>query len=153
MLLFLFIDRFLSPFFVRQMVEKLIKTKSNKGSAVVENPKYGTLQSDDECLTMTSWKGPTLKLRWQEIEEVRAFKRDLFSIDLICLVFKKSGIDEYYEAHEEMAGYHDLLEAMQKHLPKFTLVWMFDVSVPAFKRNERIIWTRIQSEFAIESKH
>jgi len=81
-------------------------------------------------------------LRWVEVEEVHAYKRDLFTTDLICLAFKKVGSEEYFEIHEEWEGYHDLLNLLPIRLPQFTLQWIFAVAVPAFEANHQIIWKR-----------
>ena len=55
---------------------------------------------------------------------------------------KKCGREQYYEIHEEMAGYHDLLKVLPNRLPKFTLDWLLDVAFPAFEAKHQIIWKR-----------
>ena len=139
------IDRVLVPFLARRNVGKILKGKSKLDPCTLENPKYGSVVCDTDCLRIKSVKGDLSELRWGEIEEVHAFKKDLFTTDLICLAFKKSGRDQYYEIHEEMAGYHDLLEALPNRLPKFNLEWILAVAVPAFETNHQIIWKRSAS--------
>ena len=141
LLLSVFVDRVLIPFRARRTVEKL-KSKTQHDPRVLENPKYGTVAGGAECLRITSGKGDASELRWSEVEEVHAYKRDLFTTDLICLSFKKSGTEEYYEIHEEMKGYHDFLEVLQCRLPKFTLEWFLDVAFPAFESKHQIVWKR-----------
>ena len=145
-LLSIFIDRVLIPFRARRTVEKLFKSTAPHDPRALEDPKYGTVAGGLDCLRITSGKGDASELRWSEIEEVHAYKRDLFATDLICLAFKKSATEEYYEVHEEMVGYHDLLEALQRHLPRFTLEWFLDVAVPAFETNHQIIWKRAPNQ-------
>lgn len=142
LLLSVFIDRVLIPFWARRTVEKLLKSKTQHDPRAIEDPKYGTVAGGVECLRITSGKGDASELGWSEVEQVHAYKRDLLTTDLICLAFKKSGKEEYYEIHEEMAGYHDLLEVLQSRLPRFTLEWIFDVAVPAFETKHQIIWKR-----------
>ena len=142
LLLWIFVDRVLIPLRARKTVEKLLKSKTQHDPRALEDPKYGTVAGGVDCLRITSGKGDASELRWSEVEEVHAYKRDLFTTDLICFAFKKSGTEEYYEVHEVMGGYHDLLEALQSHLPKFTLEWFSDVAFPAFETKRRIIWTR-----------
>ena len=142
LLLSLFNDRVLIPFRARRTFEKLLKSTAQHDPRALEDPRYGTVAGGLDCLRVTTGKGHASELRWSEVEEVHAYKRDLFTTDLICLAFKKSGTEEYYEVHEEMAGYHDLLEALPSHLPKFTLEWLLDVASPAFETKHRIIWTR-----------
>ena len=129
LLLSLFIDRVLIPFRARKTVEKLLKNKTQHDPRVLEDPKYGIVVGGVDCLRITSSKGDASELRWSEVEEVHAYKRDLFTTDLICLAFRKSGTEECYEVHEEMAGYHDLLEALQRHLPvEFRVIGAVDNS-------------------------
>ncbi len=142
LLLWLFIDRVLIPFRARRTVEKLLKSKTRHDPRALENPRYGTVADGADCLRITRDNGDALELRWSEVEEVHAYKRDLFTTDLICLAFKKSGREEYYEIHEEMAGYHDLLDALPRHLPKFTLEWILAVAVPAFETSHQIVWKK-----------
>ena len=130
-LLGLILDLF-NRVWVRRTVEKLLKNKINVDPGALENPKYGTVTANDTSVKILRPKADSAELRWSEIEEVHAFKRDLLTTDLICLAFKKLGRNEYCEIHEEMAAYHDLLEMMQKSLPKFDISWILDVS--AFER-------------------
>ncbi len=138
----LFIDRVLIPFHARRSVEKILKSKAKHDPRALEDPKYGTVIGDADWLKIRSGKGDSSELRWSDVEEVHAYKRDLFTTDLICLAFKKSGREEYYEIHEEMAGYHDLLEALPSRLPEFAVEWFFTVAFPAFETNHQIIWKR-----------
>jgi len=136
------IDRVLNPYLARRSVAKLLKSKTKHDPRALEDPKYGSVVGDTDGLRIMSSKGDSSELRWSEVEEVHAYKRDLFATDLICLAFKKTGREEYYQVHEEMAGYHDLLEALPSHLPNFTLDWFPDVAFPAFEENHRIIWKK-----------
>ena len=136
----LLFDRVLTPWQARRSVEKILKSKVKHDPRALEDPKYGRVAGDADCLRIMSNKGDSSELRWSEVEEIHAYKRDLFTTDLICLAFKKSGRDEYYEIHEEMAGYHDLLEVLPSRLPKFTLEWFLDVAFPAFEAKHQIIW-------------
>jgi len=142
LLVSVFMDRVLIPFQARRSVEKILKSKAKQDPRALEDPKYGRVVGDADCMRLRSSEGDSSELRWDEVEEIHAYKRDLFTTDLICLAFKKSSKDQYYEIHEEMAGYYDLLEALPSRLPKFTLEWIFTVAVPAFEANHQIIWKR-----------
>jgi hypothetical protein len=148
LLLSVLIHRVLGLFLARRGLEKILKDKGKQDPRALENPEYGFLSGDTDCLRMKNDKGDSWELQWREVEEVHAFKRDLFSSDLICLAFKKTGKEEYYEIHEEMAGYHDLLEILPTRLPKFTSDWFSRVAFPAFKGNHRIIWKRTPNQIA-----
>lgn len=137
-----FIDRVLVSFRARRTIQQMLNSKTNPDPRVLEDPKHGTLAGDGECLRIRNAQNDSAKLLWSDIEEVHALKRDLFSTDLICLTFKKSGKEEYYEIHEEMAGYHDLLKLLPNRLPGFNLEWFSSVAFPAFATNHQIIWKR-----------
>jgi hypothetical protein len=138
--LFTLVERLLSPVLARRAVARILKTKRTDPRAL-ENPKYGTLSDDGDRLRLDRSDG-RVELPWKRVEEVRAFKRDLFTTDLICVAFKREGRNEYIEVHEEMAGYHDLLQTLPSRLPGFTLAWFSEVAFPAFETNHRTIWKR-----------
>jgi hypothetical protein len=140
LLLSVFIDRVLNPLLARRGIKNLLKHEGKQDPRALENSKYGILSYDTDCFRIKNNKGGSLELQWSEVGQVHAFKRDLFTTDLICLAFKKTGKEEYYEIHEEMAGYHDLLEILPTRLPKFTSDWFSGVAFPAFKANHRVIW-------------
>jgi hypothetical protein len=142
----MFIDRVLLPRRARKVVEKLLKSKAKHDPRALEKPEYGSVLGDTDCLRMTSSKGASSELQWSEIEEVHAFKRDLFSTDLICLAFRRSGKEEYYEIHEEMAGCHNLMQVLPSRLPEFSLKWFSAVADPAFKTNHQVVWRRAPSQ-------
>ena len=145
-LLWVFNDRVLTPFQSRRPIQKILKGKTDFDPRSLENPKYGSLITNVDCLRIQPGKGEPSELRWSEVEEVHAFKRDEFTTDLICLAFKKSGKDEYYEIHEEMAGYHDLVETLPTHLPGFNLEWFLAVAFPAFETNHQVIWKKTPND-------
>jgi hypothetical protein len=142
LLVFVFMDRVLTPWQARRTVEKILKSKNKIDPRALEDPKHGRVAGDAECLRVSDAKGSYSELRWSDVEEVHAYKRDLFTTDLICLAFKRCEKEEYFEIHEEMAGYHDLLEVLPSHLAGFTSEWFVSVAVPAFEANHQVIWKR-----------
>ena len=121
-----------------------MKSKVKSDPRLLENAKNGSVFGDTQGLKFRGPKGDFSELRWIDVEEVRAFKRDLLTTDLICLAFKKSGKEEHYEMNEEMVGYHDLLELIPEHLPRFNLEWLSSIALPAFAPNHQVIWKRIE---------
>jgi hypothetical protein len=96
-------------------VRSALKNSSNKVHAIVS--------SRIQCLT--------------------AFKRDLFTVDCICLLFAlndETGIDW----DEDRKGWPDLLEVFPNYLPgcKPLSVWIFDVASPGFATNPTEIYGR-----------
>jgi hypothetical protein len=143
------IERFFIPFWTDRMADrvvgKIMKTKSDP--RCLEDPQYGSVFGDTDCLRIRGRKGDSAELHWRDVEEIHAFKMDLYTTDLICLAFKKSDTNAYYEINEEMAGYHDLLEVLPNRLPKFTMAWVLES--PAFDTKEHIIWRRSDKPIAV----
>ena len=80
---------------------------------------------------------------WRETVAVKAFKRDLYSADLICLSFQSMD-NRTVEIDEEMGGWESLVEKLHVYLPgcqKFE-EWFSVVAFPAFKPNVTAIYQR-----------
>ena len=123
-------------------LQKILDNPEKLDPRVLEDPKCGTLVAQADGFKITTPKGHVFELLWNEVEEIHAFKKDLLTTDLICLAFKKAGKDEYYDIHEEMAGYYDLSQAMEKYLPGYNISWFPDVAFPAFATSHKVIWKR-----------
>ena len=93
-------------------------------------------------LTMENEKGHRL-LTWEETISIKAFKRDLYVVDRICLGIELkdgSGV----ELDEEMSGWDSLVEQLPEYLPgckKFG-DWFEIVAFPAFQLNLTTIFER-----------
>lgn len=88
---------------------------------------------------------PPVRVNWGEVCEVRAFKMDLISRDLVCLSVI-AGPDgrptRSIQLHEDMPGWYTLLEELQVNLPGCRQDWWAEVAFPAFATNERVIFKR-----------
>jgi len=85
------------------------------------------------------------KISWFELNEIIAFKKDLFAYDLICLGFRTNG-DSFWEVDEECIGYTELLKELEKQFPGFRTDWFAQVANPAFALNRTTLWERTLSE-------
>ncbi len=86
---------------------------------------------------------PDLRLSWQEISRVVAYKRDLFAYDRLCLFVARadgSGV----ELSEEMDGWKAFCEALPEVLPgcKASADWFMPVTFPAFATNKTELYVR-----------
>jgi hypothetical protein len=81
-----------------------------------------------------------ISFSWRDVEEIQTFKRDLFSIDQICLSFCVSGL--WYEFWESDAGFERLAELMQTKFPSIPEGWFGEVAQPPFATNQRTLWKR-----------
>lgn len=82
---------------------------------------------------------------WGDIAEVRAFKMDLISRDLVCLSIHagKDGVaSRSIQLHEDMPGWYTLIEELAVNLPGCRQDWWAEVAFPAFATNERVIFKR-----------
>ena len=86
-------------------------------------------------------------MRWRDISRVTAFKRDLFTVDCICLLFARPDGSEV-ELDEEMEGWKRFLESLPQHLPgcKPLSEWIRAVAFPAFETNPTLIYDRAVPE-------
>jgi len=75
---------------------------------------------------------PKASVRWNSVETVLAFKRDLLTVDLICLAF--GAAEGAIEVHEEMPGWEQLVEQLPSKLPGASPFseWWQQVAQPPF---------------------
>ncbi|MFC5863896.1 hypothetical protein ACFPT7_16425 [Acidicapsa dinghuensis] len=105
-----------------------------------------TIQYDDSGLTVTIAEGDgssrTVQLRWNAIERVNAFKRDIFAYDLICLAIFFE--DQTIELDEQMEGWEPAVKALAEHLPGMPsyLNWWKQVAHPAFETSFTVLFSR-----------
>jgi hypothetical protein len=86
----------------------------------------------------------SVRLAWREIAKVSAYRRDLFSTDLICVFFAKND-DTGVEIHEQVNGWIKFIESLSAHLPgcKPVEAWLWDNPTPAFATNLVQLYFRI----------
>ncbi|MDA0587678.1 MAG: hypothetical protein O2820_05305 [Planctomycetota bacterium] len=84
--------------------------------------------------------GNPVTVRWQDVVEIVAFKRDLLTRDLICVGFRVVGSEELIETDEEMPGFGKLRADVES---RFSLPenWWSEVAFPAFATNMTTIWS------------
>jgi len=80
------------------------------------------------------------KLSWDSVLEIFAFKRDLFTVDLICVGFRIDNGGEYFEIDEEMKGYKELESFLFTRFKNIKKEWFTDVALPAFETNLISLW-------------
>lgn len=83
------------------------------------------------------------RVSWTEIESAYVYKRDAFTVDVICLAFRlKDGSS--FELNESMAGWENLVENLPKYLSGCMEFheWFMTVAFPAFEMNMTQIYPR-----------
>lgn len=84
--------------------------------------------------------GPaSITVRWADVRGARAFKRDLFAYDMVCLALQmpdKSWVEIWEESH----GFIPLIEKMAQVLPGIPEKWYTNVCHPAFATNDTLLY-------------
>ena|SRR5689334_3905799 len=95
-----------------------------------------------------SWVGSVkdrgeIVIAWRDTFSVEAFKRDLYSVDLICITFHLRD-KKTVEINEEMDGWESLVRKLPEYLPGCQTFeeWCTEVAFPAFKPNLTVIYRR-----------
>lgn len=69
---------------------------------------------------------------WGDIESILAYKKDLFTVDRICLQIQKSAGD-FLNIHEDIDGFFVFKEQMHANMPGIHRNWELGVMDPAFE--------------------
>ncbi|MCE9609266.1 MAG: hypothetical protein K8R23_03465 [Chthoniobacter sp.] len=115
-----------------------------------------SIRFDADAITVVDLRDTNsnpLNIGWKAIDRLTMFKRDIFSVDLICLFIEFSG-DCVIEFDEDMEGWKAFIDALPHHLSgcKPSEEWFFDVAFPAFAANPNEIYRRqTPSEITIRS--
>jgi hypothetical protein len=114
----------------------------------------GDIRLERSGFSVAGGDGHAVKVAWDQVLEVRAFRMDLIARDLLCLAI---GLGtgpvpvRSIQIHEDMPGWYRLLDELPAHLPGFVRGWWSEVSVQAFSPNERLLFRRPASEASSRS--
>jgi|WetSurMetagenome_2_1015567.scaffolds.fasta_scaffold432933_1 hypothetical protein len=80
-------------------------------------------------------------VKWDSVEEIVAYKADLFAYDMICWEVTFEPGPETFEVNEHMVGFSELQKAAEARfaIPES---WWSTVAFPAFVPNPTILWRR-----------
>jgi len=80
---------------------------------------------------------------WNDILSAFVYKKDLITVDLICMALESKGGETLY-VDEEMAGWKDFVDNSPEHLPGCVSFadWFIAVAFPAFETNPILIFKR-----------
>lgn len=84
----------------------------------------------------------TEELDWGKVTCVNAFKRDLFSVDLVCFEFFVENKNDPIEINEQMPGFNSLDVLLAEKLSGFDSEWRIKVIQPAFATNLTKLWQK-----------
>jgi hypothetical protein len=83
------------------------------------------------------------RLAWSAVQQVVAYKRDCFALDLLCLAMELEG-PRTLELNEEMQGWQLFIETLPLYLegcPAWTEWWQ-QVTSPPFATNATVLFQR-----------
>ncbi len=74
-------------------------------------------------------------IAWEKIDRVVAYKRDCYTVDLICLAFMGRDGKVLLEVDEGRAGYQELVDGLPQYLDGCLSMgeWFMEVAFPAFE--------------------
>lgn len=96
---------------------------------------------EDEVRLFAEWK-EIWSFRWDEVVRIETYKRDIFSMDLICLDFFTDSRQAPCRTHEDMKGFPDLREHMQRRFSSIGERWLQQVALPPFAANHTVLYDR-----------
>ena len=81
-------------------------------------------------------------VRWEEVDKVLAFKRDLLTSDEVCLAFEIGDSDTVFEVNEGVGSFWDLVARVKEVFPDSEQDWEETVVNPAFAENSAVLYER-----------
>jgi hypothetical protein len=110
-----------------------------------QGPQYEVWWNEREV--HVQWQNPENKsklvsFQWDSVLAVETFKRDLLTVDCICLAFQTN--QGWIEINEDMKGWENLLDAVKDKLPGFPSreKWWDKVMLPPFATNHLKLWNQ-----------
>ncbi len=89
--------------------------------------------------------GKDAAVNWADVQQIVAFKRDLFSSDLICLAFAlRAGCQSgaaFVELDESMEGFQELFGPLERVFG-VSPTWYNDIMVPVFETKMTVLFER-----------
>ena len=81
---------------------------------------------------------------WETIDRVVAYKRDCYTVDLICLAFIDGDGVVLLDVDESATGYQELVDGMPQYLAGCLSMgeWFMEVAFPAFEVNATELYRR-----------
>ncbi len=109
--------------------------------APIEDLRHGAVLVLEDGFSLRIGGRPPVDVKWDDIVEITAYKADIFTYDIICLVFSLTRPGDPVEVDEQTHGYDKFEYAMEAHYGDALLDdWWRTVAFPAFVPNVTVIW-------------
>jgi hypothetical protein len=102
-----------------------------------------SVRVESDTFSVEGIKPPRKPIALHDIQEVIFFKRDEWTMDLICcdvVVRTENGIETWF-LHEDLPGWDDFIHLLEC-LPGFDHEWFRKVAWPAFAPNPTSVFKR-----------
>lgn len=100
------------------------------------------LEISDSGLALFEFGREVYRFRWADVSKVETYKRDLFTVDMICLDFTVDTDQMVYMTHDEMDGFSELSSRLTQYFPSIAHDWWSEVAFPPFATKHRILYER-----------
>ncbi len=114
-------------------------------------PSPFAVRCDEDLVSVAYDNGAISQFTWSQVQCVRAWKLDCGVVDCIFLSFDLES--RTINVHEEVRGYHDLVQVMESRLSKLRRDWWSCVAFPAFATNHTVVWSRSETHSEDTSDH
>jgi hypothetical protein len=101
---------------------------------------------DEDGFSVSLNDSDATRVDWSSVNEIVAFKHDLFGFDEIYLGFQCECDDRFWWVGEEDIGFKELQATVEQRFDGILEGWWSDVAFPAFKENWTSIWSRSKIE-------
>jgi len=98
------------------------------------------IRLDPEGFSLRKGEDEIFSIRWRDVREIVAFKRDLLTSDCVCLAFRVADQDPVVEVNEELEGFILLSDEMMHRFPSISADWLTRVTQPPFAENRQRIY-------------
>lgn len=88
------------------------------------------------------WANDHKTVRWADVQTVTAFKRDLLTVDQVCLQFTFDPPIKSFSVTEDAAGFDEFVNALAESLALTNRDWRYEVTYPPFAESATLIYSR-----------
>ena len=86
----------------------------------------------DDGFALCKGRADIFTVRWQDVREIVAFKRDVLTFDCVCVAFRTGADARYHEVNEEIPGFMLLTDEMMDRFSGIPPDWLEMVVQPPF---------------------
>lgn len=113
-----------------------------------KNNAFGDFNYEDDGFII-QFKSKQQKIKWDEIERLIAYKKDLLTVDVVCLKIFYNNCQTTIT--EEIPGWHQFVEKLRFVFPNIPDNWYSEIVQPAFVTNLTILYQRVDREMPDEN--